>query len=123
MGGIRTPPLDRLQKWADILALAPASPERSDFLESGRLAHAPPEVRDLVSRLREGAPVATAFFDQHAPGLVEHSARITALEATITELRNRLASIAALAAPETPAPQPTPTQKGPMLQLPARIKK
>ncbi len=123
MGGIRTPPLDRMQEWADILGLPPGSPERSHFLESALLAHAPPEVRSIVARLREGAPVATAFFDQHAPGLVEYSARITALEATITELRDRLAAIAALAAPETPAPQPAAPHRGPTLQLPARVKK
>ena len=97
--------------------------DRAAFLRDVHLVGASAEVREAVASLREGAPVATAFFDQHAPGLVEYSARITALEATITELRDRLASIAALAAPNTPAPHPTPVQKGPMLQLPARVKK
>lgn len=48
--GDRTPPLDRLPVWMEVLALSVE--ERSAFLEAALLAHAPQEVVDLVVELR-----------------------------------------------------------------------
>jgi transcriptional regulator with XRE-family HTH domain len=46
---IRQPPLARLEAWADVLA---NHIQRDVFLELGRLEHSPPEIRDLVAKLR-----------------------------------------------------------------------
>lgn len=48
--GSRTPPLDRLNKWADLLKLSGSN--RTEFMELAYLAHAPEEVRAMVGELR-----------------------------------------------------------------------
>lgn len=46
--GRRTPPLEAIESWADELGVTGA--ERTRFIQLAWLAHAPPQVRDLVAR-------------------------------------------------------------------------
>lgn len=71
----RTPPLDRLEAWADALSLT--GEERAAFIRLAYLAHAPEQVRRLVEQLE--ADLAQAR-EQHAL-LLEEVARITASRA------------------------------------------
>lgn len=48
--GRKPPPLDRIEAWAEALALTGA--ERETFIEDAHLAHATPVVQALVERLR-----------------------------------------------------------------------
>lgn len=48
--GNRTPPLDRIEKWAEALGLK--SEERVEFIRHAHLAHCPDTIRDDYLRLR-----------------------------------------------------------------------
>lgn len=48
--GVRRPPLDRIQTWADALGLH--GPDREAFVTLANLEHTPPLIRDLVRDLR-----------------------------------------------------------------------
>jgi hypothetical protein len=55
--GRKPPPLERIEAWAEALALHGS--ERERFIEDAHLVHATPLVRELVDRLR-GDPVRQA---------------------------------------------------------------
>lgn len=50
IAGVRPVPKDKVQKWATALALQ--GPDREDFLVCALLAHCPPEIQELVTKLR-----------------------------------------------------------------------
>lgn len=68
----RLPPLDLLEKWADVLSLTGS--ERARFLELGWLSHAPAEVRKMVDGLRSDL----AGLRQDIADLVAENARLRA---------------------------------------------
>jgi hypothetical protein len=89
-------------RWADGLGLAGAA--RAAFLRDLASDRQSPEVQAAIA-MREAAPTTTAELDRLAPGIVEATARIAALERELAGVRACLAAIARLAG--TTARDPT----------------